>query len=206
MKATLRPQLVILGAGLDGRAWRLAELAGVDVFEVDRPASQEDKRQRIGDLELKAKSIRFVPVDFRGDSLGEALAAVGHDRAIPTTWICEGVIPYLTRIDVESSVRAIAGCSAPGSRLVVNYQTPALSSTVGRMFASVVSKLSGGRNPMAQERWRSAWKPDEIEQLFARYGYAIVEDEDLLTIANRLSLDVKLRRYLQHGRVATTDR
>jgi O-methyltransferase involved in polyketide biosynthesis len=44
LKARLNPQLVILGAGLDGRAWRMRELAAADVFELDHPTSQEDKR------------------------------------------------------------------------------------------------------------------------------------------------------------------
>jgi len=64
VRARLNPQLVILGAGLDGRAWRMGELAAVEVFKVDHPASQEDKRLRVGALQLKAKSIRFVALDF----------------------------------------------------------------------------------------------------------------------------------------------
>ena len=42
VRAAASPQVVILGAGLDGRAWRMAELGGADVFEVDHPASQRD--------------------------------------------------------------------------------------------------------------------------------------------------------------------
>ena len=94
--AKLSSQLVILGAGLDGRAWRLKELADVDVFEVDHPASQADKQSRLGRLEPTARSVRFVPVDLSRDSLGDALTAAGHDRTIGTTWICEGVVSYLT--------------------------------------------------------------------------------------------------------------
>ncbi len=55
VRARLVPQLVILGAGLDDRAWRMPELAGVEVFEVDHPASQRDKRSRVGDLQPLAK-------------------------------------------------------------------------------------------------------------------------------------------------------
>jgi methyltransferase (TIGR00027 family) len=206
VKARLNPQLVILGAGLDGRAWRMGELAAVDVFEVDHPASQEDKRLRVAQLELRAKSIRFVAVDFSRNSIPDALAAAGHDRAIPTTWIWEGVIPYLSRGEVESALRAIAECSAPNSRLVVNYQTPALTSTLGRMIVSVLTRISGSRNPLAHEPWRSMWKTEAISRLLVRYGFMRIDDQDLLTIAGGLALDVKARRHLQHGRVATADR
>ncbi len=44
-------QLVVLGAGLDGRPWRMPELAAVAVFEVDHPASQRDKLDRLGDAD-----------------------------------------------------------------------------------------------------------------------------------------------------------
>ncbi len=57
-------QVVILGAGLDGRAYRLQELAGADVFEVDHPATQAFKRARLGALTPTAKSLRFATANF----------------------------------------------------------------------------------------------------------------------------------------------
>ncbi|MBW8771435.1 MAG: class I SAM-dependent methyltransferase [Gemmatimonadetes bacterium] len=63
-------QLVILGAGYDGRAWRLPELAGVKVFEVDHPATQGDKRARVPELPAAQGIITFVPVNFERDALG----------------------------------------------------------------------------------------------------------------------------------------
>ena len=94
VRARLAPQLVILGAGLDGRAWRMAELAEVDVYELDHPASQQDKRERAAGLQPLAKSLRYVPVDFTRDRLdrprcGRASAiraehlGVGRRRPVP---------------------------------------------------------------------------------------------------------------------------
>jgi methyltransferase (TIGR00027 family) len=57
-------QLVILGAGYDGRAWRLPELTGVKVFEVDHPATQGDKRTRVAHLPPARGIVTFVPVNF----------------------------------------------------------------------------------------------------------------------------------------------
>ena len=51
-------QVVVLGAGLDARAWRMPELAGATVVEVDHPASQRDKQRRLGDLTPTARSGR----------------------------------------------------------------------------------------------------------------------------------------------------
>src|SRR3954462_7491502 len=56
-------QLVILGAGYDGRAWRMKELAGVKVFEVDHPATQGAKRERVKAAPAAIGSVTFVPID-----------------------------------------------------------------------------------------------------------------------------------------------
>src|SRR5438128_1791759 len=63
------PQVVILGAGLDGRAWRMPELKDTIVFEVDHPDTQREKRARTASLDRKARDVRFVPVDFTCDNL-----------------------------------------------------------------------------------------------------------------------------------------
>src|SRR5690349_11077185 len=76
VRAHPSPQVVILGAGLDGRAWRMPELTDVAVFEVDQPASQQDKRDRAA--RLSGSPPTFVPVDLRRERLGEALTAGGH--------------------------------------------------------------------------------------------------------------------------------
>jgi methyltransferase (TIGR00027 family) len=116
-------QLVILGAGLDGRAWRLAELAPVRVFEVDHPATQAYKRSHLAGLGATAASVAFVPVDFEREALEPALAAGGHDAAAPTVWVWEGVVMYLTREALQNSLRALASRSARGSVLILNYHT-----------------------------------------------------------------------------------
>jgi methyltransferase (TIGR00027 family) len=125
VRAGAAPQLVILGAGLDGRAWRMPELADAVVFEVDHPDSQRDKRARVGALAQAAREVRFVSVDFERDKLDDALAAAGHDPSRPTTWIWEGVVMYLSLADIEASLQVIARRSTPGSRLVIVYHQPA---------------------------------------------------------------------------------
>src|SRR5262245_24976407 len=75
------PQVVVLGAGLDGRAWRMAELRDAVVFEVDHPDSQRDKRARASRLTQIAREVRFVALDFASGELDGALAAAGHEPA-----------------------------------------------------------------------------------------------------------------------------
>lgn len=190
------PQVVILGAGLDGRAWRMDELKGAVVFEVDHPDSQRLKRQRVKELSLRAREVRFVPVDFTRDKLGDALAAAGHDPAQPTTWIWEGVVMYLTPAEVEATLAALATWSAPGSRLVILYTQPAL---IMRLVGLVVSRLG--------EPFRSAFTPAAMGALLNRYGFSVVSDKGIPEIGATMPPDIaSATRVVKHLRVVTADR
>jgi methyltransferase (TIGR00027 family) len=206
VRAAGAAQLVILGAGLDGRPWRLAGLADVDAYEVDHPASQRDKRERVGERPPLARSLRYVPVDLTRDRLDTALASAGHDPARATTWVWEGVVPYLSAADVTAAVAAVAALSAPGSRLVVNYQTPAVGAVVGRLVARGMNALARRSSPWRNEPRRSSWTPAAMRGLLVRHGFAVEADDDLLTLAGRLPMPVRQRRSLRNGRVAVARR
>ncbi len=199
-------QVVILGAGLDGRAWRMAELAATPVFEVDHPASQRDKRDRAGELAPAGASPHFVPVDFSRDDLAAALAAAGHRRSVPTIWIWEGVVPYLTRGEVTRTLRIVGDRSAAGSRLIVHYHTPAPSAPLGRGAARLLSALSRQANPMTREPNRSVWTPAALRRAVGVHGFAVTRDDSLLTLAQDLGTPVQHRRSLRNGRILVADR
>ncbi|BAJ26918.1 MULTISPECIES: class I SAM-dependent methyltransferase [Kitasatospora] len=192
-------QLVILGAGLDTRAWRLDALAGTDVWEVDHPASQRDKRDRLAaaGADPAARSVRFTAVDFATDDLGAALAAAGHDPSAPTSWLWEGVVPYLTRDQVRDTLAALAARTAPGSALVLNYQAPSLKATAGRRLTRLL-----GDPATAGEPWRSLWRPGRMAALLADHGLRVTADHDLLTLARGLGTPATARSSLRSGRVA----
>lgn len=204
VRAHLGPQLVILGAGLDGRAWRMPELAGVAVFEIDQPASQQDKRDRAAGLPGIPPT--FVPVRFGHDKLGDALAAAGHRADRTTTWIWEGVVPYLTKSEVADTVAQVASCSASDSRLIVNFQTPAASSKWGRLAGRAMMASTGRSSVWKTEPWRSTWTSADMAVLLARHGFALTWDEDLLTIAGALGTPASHRRSLGQGQVMVADR
>jgi methyltransferase (TIGR00027 family) len=200
------PQLVVLGAGLDDRAWRLPELAEVDVYEVDHRESQRDKQARAADLTPTCRSLRYVTVDFARDRLDVALAAAGHDADVPTSWVWEGVVPYLTEPDVTTTLAAVVALSAPGSRLVVNYQEPSVRAAVGRLAAQAMRRLAGQPDLWGAEPRRSSWTPSTMGALLAGHGLHVVSDVDLVTVAHRLSVPVTHVRSLRSGRVAVADR
>lgn len=161
-------QLVILGAGFDGRAWRMPELAGVSVFEVDHPATQAEKRARVPELPPPVGIVSFVPVNFARDSLDAALERAGHDRSSPTCWIWEGVVMYLTRDAVNATLAAIAGRSAPGSTLIVNYH-----SIHRRLFMRLALRWIG-------EPQLSAWTPCDMAADLRAAGFVVSDDSGVV--------------------------
>ena len=196
VRAAANPQVVILGAGLDGRAWRMPELRDAIVFEVDHPDSQRDKRARVGSLTQVALNVRFVPVDFERDKLDDAMEASGHDPARPTTWIWEGVVMYLSVPDIEATLAVIARRSPAGSRLIVVYHSPAL---MLRLVGLIVRRLG--------EPLRSAFTAEQMRALLAKHGFDVVRDEDLATTAAALSPSLaSAARMVRHMRTVTADR
>jgi O-methyltransferase involved in polyketide biosynthesis len=211
------PQLVILGAGLDGRAWRMPELAEVDVFEVDHPDSQRDKRGRVeareparepgatdargpgaGALTSTARSVRFVAVDFASadHDLDAALAAAGHDPRRPTTWIWEGVVMYLTPAEVAATLAVVQRRSAPGSRLVVLYHAPGF---MLKIVGLLVRRLG--------EPLRSVFTPAQMRELLARHGFTVLRDDALPDLARAVAPKIAdALRFMHHTRIAVVQR
>ena len=114
-------QLVILGAGYDGRAWRLESLRNVKVYEVDHPATQAVKKQAVKNLTQCAADVQLLPIDFTKDDLGECLDRAGLNKNLKTVWIWEGVVMYLTPDQIRQTMQCIAARSAKGSKLALSY-------------------------------------------------------------------------------------
>lgn len=113
-------QLVVLGAGLDTRAHRLA-LAGCDVFEVDHPATQRLKQKGASHLPLASRSLHYVSVDFAHESFSKKLLAAGFQPRMRSIWIWEGVTMYLHEDAVLQSMQAIGQLAESGSTLAMTY-------------------------------------------------------------------------------------
>src|SRR5262245_39162673 len=196
IRQAANPQLVILGAGFDGRAWRMSELRNVAVIEVDHPDTQREKRERVGKLTAVANDIRFVPVDFQHDSLDAALYAAGHDVEHATTWVWEGVVMYLSTPAIEATLDVVARRSAPGSRLVILYHRKAF---MLRIVGFVVRRLG--------EPLKSTFNPDSMRALLGRFGFRVVRDGSLHDFGVELSSTVgDITKRAQHLRIAIADR
>ncbi len=167
-------QYVILGAGHDTFALRRQDLADkVRVFEVDHPATQEVKRQRV----LKAigripPNLTFVPVDFEIDKMDEELAKAGFDSQAPAFFSWLGVTYYLTQEAIRDSLERIAEISAPGSRIVFDFKIA--KHMMSAEWRTLCEKMEGfvarRGEPMLTD-----FSPQSLSDLMARHGYAEVE-------------------------------
>ncbi|MGA4539500.1 class I SAM-dependent methyltransferase [Uniformispora flossi] len=110
-------QVVLLGAGMDSRAFRMEWPEGTRLFEVDTAAPLDFKAEVLRGERAVARCERIpVAVDLRED-WPRALSAAGHDPTAPTVWIAEGLLIYLPEDAVELLLARIGTQSAAGSRL-----------------------------------------------------------------------------------------
>lgn len=196
-------QLVILGAGLDARAFRLADLGDTAVFEVDFPATQLAKRARLDGSLATAREVAFVGVDFERDLLDERLAEAGHDPGMPTVWIWEGVTPYLDEQALEATLEVVARRSAEASTLLVTYATPDLV-----RLGFVPRPLLRAAFFILGEPIKSAFEPAQIRARLEARGFSVTSDTGSpewatrflegepasIVIAERLAAAVRARR------------
>jgi methyltransferase (TIGR00027 family) len=115
-------QVVILGAGYDGRGLRY-RTPGVRFFEVDHPVTQADKRARYAEVGAAVDDVVFVAADFTQPGLGDALARAGHDAQRRTQYLCEGVLRYLPADAVRALLRVAAARAGDGGRMATTFST-----------------------------------------------------------------------------------
>lgn len=118
--ATGLDELVLLGAGLDSRPYRLEKaLRGVKVFEVDHPASLASKQARLRRLlGREPDQATFVAIDFNNDLLETSLAEAGHRRSARTLFVWSGVSMYLPDESVGEVLSWVAAHGDPPASIV----------------------------------------------------------------------------------------
>ena len=167
-------QYVLLGAGLDTFAHRNPfEREGLRVFEVDHPATQAWKRERLAAAGMAAPaSLTFAPTDFERQTLADGLAAAGFDAAQPAVFAWLGVVIYLTRPAVLETLAFIASLPA-GSEVIFDYGVPLASyPPAERAFHA----RREARVAAMGEPWITRFSPGEIAAELTRLGFDEIED------------------------------
>jgi methyltransferase (TIGR00027 family) len=166
-------QLVVLGAGLDTYAYRGALAGRLRIFEVDHPATQVWKRERLADAAISLPpGLTFAPIDFENQTLSEGLAAAGFDPVQQTFFTWLGVVPYLTEEAVWATLEFISSLPA-GAHVVFDYSDPPESFTPElrdwhERRAAHVAALGEG--------WINYLEPQKLHAGLTALGFTEIED------------------------------
>src|SRR6476646_4982635 len=161
-------QVVVGAAGYDGRAFRYAK-PGVRWFEVDHPATQRDKLERLERLGIDASHVRFVEADFTRDPVADRLRAAGLDPDAPSLFLLEGVAVYLEPAVLEDILRQFRQVAAPGSSLAISVSLSRPRGDAARArFQATVAALG--------EPARSTFEAAEAEALLAGTGWPLAAE------------------------------
>jgi methyltransferase (TIGR00027 family) len=176
-------QLVLLGAGFDSRAFRLDETRDIRTFEVDHPATQRAKRERLKlVLEHPPANVRFIEVDFEKDDLEFKLSEAGFEVKIPAVVLWEGVVSYLTEPAVNANLVVLSRLLAPQSRLIFTYvHKGALDGSVtfrgSRRWKSWVKR--------SDEPFLFGFDPAVLANTVSRFGFQLESDASTADAAKR---------------------
>jgi len=175
-------QIVILGAGLDTFALRNPHGARqIRIYEVDHPATQAWKRQRLTEAQIEPPPWLFlVPVDFERDDLGEKLVAAGFQQNSPAFFTWLGVVPYLTQDAIGRTLDYMS--SIENSEVVFDYVGPA------EEFSEDLKQLEIERAKQLEkigERSVSRFEPAGMAAILRSHGFGAIEDTNYLEIASR---------------------
>lgn len=156
------PQIVILGAGYDTRAYRFHDLLGTTkIYEVDIQTTQKRKIDILekNKIEIPGK-ITFVRINFETENLAEVLLKAGFDNDAKTLYIWEGVTYYLTKDPIKKTLNFINTHSAKASIVCFDY----LADQIDAMNAAEPYQFIIGK--------------EELGILLSEYGLEIIEHID----------------------------
>ena len=178
-------QYVVLGAGLDTFAYR-NPFAGLHVFEVDFPATQEGKRAMLAEAQIVVpENLTFVPLDFEHHTLGEGLAEAGFDGSKPAYFGWLGVVPYLTLEAFRATLAAIAQLPL-GTAVSFDYAiSPETLGPEGRVaFDRLAERVAAAGEP-----FQLFFTPETMKAELRRAGFDRIEQLDYEQLNERYFKD-----------------
>jgi len=166
-------QVVILGSGFDCRAYRLPQLNGTTVFEVDHPATLAAKLERLRQpLPALPANVRYVEIDFLRQTVPEVLAGAGFRPSRPAVFVWEGVSHYLTPEAVDSVLRCVAACGL-GTRLIFTYvHAGMLDGSISFKSAKRLLRDFAG----ISEPWTFGLRPENVSPFLEERGLYLDRD------------------------------
>lgn len=115
-------QLVILGAGYDSRPYRIDGLKNIKIFEVDHPATQVEKIEKIKKIFGSLPgNVTYIATNLSTEDLGQRLLEKGYVRSLKTLFVMEGLLMYLSPDSVDEILFFIRNNSGKGSTILFDY-------------------------------------------------------------------------------------
>jgi methyltransferase (TIGR00027 family) len=180
-------QVVILGAGLDTFALRNPHGAQILIYEVDHPATQTWKQQRVADAQIALPPwLILVPVDFEGEDLGQKLVDAGFQQSSAAFFTWLGVVPYLTQDAISRTLDYIS--SIQNSEVVFDYMEPP------EAFSDELRQLEKARDEQLKrmgERSVSRFEPGGVAEILRAHGFGVIEDFSYEQIVSRFGRAVQ---------------
>ena len=182
-------QYVIIGAGLDSFALRRADLMRrLQVFEIDLPAMQALKRERLRRMGVEPPpGLHFVAADLGEVPVMEALATSSFDAGLPAFLSLLGVTYYLPTEVIAATARSISQGVAPGSRFVLDHMLD--DATAGpehrEKRAALKAYVAKRGEPM-----HSDYSPEEMSELMAEAGFRTLERITMMDLGERFTREL----------------
>jgi methyltransferase (TIGR00027 family) len=161
-------QIVICGAGYDDRALRFRS-DGVRYFELDHPDTQADKARLLRAMGATAPGVTLAAADFRTDDVGAMLERCGHDRDVPSLFICEGLLVYLDQLTGHRLLAGLAARAAEDSVMAASLATHA----DGLNSAEVAAAANARRRTGDAEPWRTILPTAQHMTMLERAGWVV---------------------------------
>lgn len=168
------PQIVILGAGFDTRAWRFARHNnGTRIFELDAPVTQEMKKKILVKKGVAfPEDITFVPINFEEEDIAEVLGRAGYRADLTTLFLCEGVMMYLTRDAIADTLGFIRQNTAAGSCLLFDYVLNSVIRRENKLYGEAAIHNTVFKTG---EEWVYGIEEGAIEPFLKQHGFSLTE-------------------------------
>jgi methyltransferase (TIGR00027 family) len=187
--------LVILGAGYDSRAYRFEGLNGqVKVFEVDHPATQQVKIQKLErTLGSLPDQVVYVPIDFAWETIDQRLLESGYEKRLKTLFIWEGVTYYLPAEAVDSTLAFVANKSGKDRSIIFDY-----------LYASAITGNLKRKELVSMRRYQKITgegvifgiEEGTIEEFLSQRGFDRIRNADSEFLKNAYCAGVNAKRVI----------
>jgi methyltransferase (TIGR00027 family) len=156
-------QVVVVGAGYDGRALRY-RARGVRWWEIDRPLTQNDKFTRLTRLAVATDHVTFLGLDLADGGLAKALVGSGFEPNASALYLAEGLIPYLDADTLRTMLGELRSLASPGTRFALSLRRLGADPSERARFDATVAALGepavgtvtaeNGELLLSECRWR----------------------------------------------------